>query len=96
MKGHLSRKICDRRLTDTHSFQTWNKDGLFSWYYVFSDDAYYVFFNPSPTSSIKFVKFPKDIDVAKQERFFGHIFSQHDRFTFADIKFTSGLNQNTE
>ena len=33
------------------------------------------FFNPSLiNNNIKFVKFPKGIDVARQERFFGHIF----------------------
>ena len=54
------------------------------------------FYTPSPTNDIKFVKFPKDIHVAKQERLFGHIFPQHyDKFTFTDIKFTSGLDQNT-
>ena len=56
-----------------------------------------IFFNPSPTNNIKCVKFPKDIHEAKQERFFDHIFpQQYDKFTFTDIKFTSGLNQNTE
>ena len=56
------------------------------------------FFNPSLTNNnIKFVKFPKGIDVARQERLFGHIFSQtHDKIMFIDIKFTSGLNQNIE
>ena len=34
----------------------------------------HMFFNPSPTNDIKFVKFPKNIHVAKQERFFGHFF----------------------
>ena len=67
----------------------------------FSDIMYFqmihiMLFQPiTHTDNIKFVKFPKDICIAKQ-RFFDHIFSQHDKFPFSDIEFTSGLNQNTE
>lgn len=47
-------------------------------------------------NNIKFVKFGKDIHVARQERFFGLVFSQHDKLTSTNIKFTSRLNENAE
>ena len=46
-------------------------------------------------NNIKFVSFPKDIHVARQEEFLGQVFPHHyNKFLFINIKFTSGVNQN--
>ena len=55
------------------------------------------FFNPAITNNIKFVNFPEDIHVARQNNSLVIFFPQHyDKFMFTDIKFTLGFNQNLD